>query len=84
MGIWLVFIFLLVLGLVALLTLVVGALLGVFLGGIIGGVRGRVRAPEGDKDLATYRGITWGGCLGTVVGLFLTALLLILAWTYWL
>jgi len=82
MVIWLVFLFLLIMALVAVLVLVVGGVLGAFLGGIIGGGRGSIRAPEGGKELATYRGVTWGGCLGAVVGLALTSLLLLLAWGY--
>jgi hypothetical protein len=82
MAVWLVFLVLVILALVALVALAVGGLLGVFVGGLIGGVRGGVKAPEEGKELATYRGITWGGCLGAVVGLALTLLLLFLAWNY--
>jgi hypothetical protein len=78
----LVYLFFLILVLAALLVLVVGGMLGVFLGGIVGGIRGGVQAPEGSKELATYRGVTWGGCLGGVVGLALALLLLTLAWSY--
>jgi hypothetical protein len=81
---WLLLIFILVLALIALLALAVGVLLGGFLGGVVGGVRGGVKAPEGQEELATYRGVTWGGCLGALTGLLLTGLLLVLAWTYWL
>jgi hypothetical protein len=71
-----------VLVLVALLVLVVGGLLGVFLGGIVGGVRGSVLAKEDDEGLATYRGATWGGCLGAVVGIALALVVVFIAWGY--
>jgi hypothetical protein len=54
------------------------------LGGIIGGVRGSLRAPEGDLELATYRGVAWGGCLALIGGLALTLLLLSVMWSHWL
>jgi hypothetical protein len=80
MAVWLVFLFLCILALAALLVLAVGLLLGVFLGGVIGGVVGGIRAPEDGKGLGAYQGVTWGGCLGAVVGLALAVLLLLLAW----
>jgi hypothetical protein len=78
---WLLVIFVLVLVLIALLALVVGGLLGMFAGGIIGGVRGNIRAPEGGRELATYRGVVWGGCLGLVAGMTVAVTVLYWLWT---
>jgi hypothetical protein len=74
--------FILVLILAALLALALGGLLGVFLGGMVGGVKGGTRAPEGGKELATYRGIAHGGCLGAAAGVAVALLLVLLAWSY--
>ena len=74
----------LILIIIALLILFLGGLLGLFIGGIIGGVRGHIQAPKESKQLATYRGVTWGGCLGAVIGLALALLLLVLAASYYL
>jgi hypothetical protein len=80
---WLLFGVLVIVALVALLVLVLGGLLGAFVGGVIGGVRGSIEAPKGEKELGAYRGITRGGCLGALIGLALTLLLLALTWSYW-
>ena len=52
-----------------------------FAGGVIGGGRGNIRAPEGGEELATYRGVVWGGCLGLVVRLTLALTALYCLWT---
>ncbi len=66
----------------AVLVIVVGGLLGAFLGSAAGGIGGRSRAPEGGKELATYRGVVWGGCLGALGGLALATLLAVVACAY--
>jgi hypothetical protein len=81
MLVWL-YLVLLILLLIALLILFLGGLLGLFVGGIIGGVRGHIQAPKESKQLATYRGVTWGGCLGAVIGLALALVLLVLVGSY--
>ena len=54
-------------------------LLGVFLGGIIGGVRGNISAKGDDGGLATYQGVTWGGCLGALIGMAFAVILVLIA-----
>ena len=76
---WLLLIFVFILVLIALLALVVGGLLGIFTGGIIGAVRGNLHAPAGGEELATYRGVVWGGCLGLLAGMAVA-----LAAPYWI
>jgi hypothetical protein len=77
---FLMWIALMILAFVALLVLVVGCLLGLFLGGTIGGIRGNILAKEDDRKLATYQGVTWGGCLGALIGFALALILLLVAW----
>jgi hypothetical protein len=78
---WLLPIFVLVLVLIALLALAIGGRLGMFACGVIGGARGSMRAPEGGEELATYRGVVWGGCLRLMVGLTAALTVLYLIWT---
>ena len=78
---WLLLIFVFVVVLIALLALAVGGLLGMFSGGIIGGVRGNLHAPEGGEELATYRGVVWGGCLGLLAGMAAALAVLYWIWT---
>jgi hypothetical protein len=80
-GIWLVFLVLFILALGSVVAIVVGALLGVFLGSLIGGIKGGWMAPQDRKELATYKGLAWGGCSGAVVGLALALLLVLLVWS---
>jgi hypothetical protein len=67
--------------LVGVIVLVVGALLGGVLGCLIGGAGGAWKAPPGEGELGTYRGLVWGGCLGVALGLLAAVLLLAAAWT---
>jgi hypothetical protein len=67
--------------LVGLIVLVIGPLFGGVLGGLIGGASGAWKAPPGQAELGTYRGLVWGGCLGVGLGLLVAVLLLAAAWT---
>jgi hypothetical protein len=73
---------LIVLAFVAFLVLIVGGLVGAFVGGIIGGASARKQARLGRKTIATFSGAAWGACLGSVVALAMSFLLLLMAWSY--
>jgi hypothetical protein len=80
--IWLMLLGMLVLALAAVLAVVIGGGLGALLGAITGGVRGWRQAPEEEKELAAYRGLTWGCALGGLCGVGLAVVLLLVALSY--
>jgi uncharacterized membrane protein len=80
MFIYILVIALLIMAFIALVVLIAGCLLGAFFGGIIGAICDCSQAPANQKELAAYRGIAWGGCLGTMAGLMLALIGLIVTW----
>jgi hypothetical protein len=74
--------FLAILVCLAVIGLLAGALIGAVLGALTGGAVGAARAPQDKAELATYRGITGGSCLGALAGLVVAAVLVAVAWHY--